>query len=191
MAFLNPVRFVVLVGVVTLLYVQPASGQAAGTTEYELKAAVLHRFLGFVDWPSEVLAPESQDPIVIGILGDDPFGDILDNTLEGQTVGNRTLTVRRGRDLRRLGFCHVVFISSSEGDNLPAILHALREAVVLTIGDMDGFAVAGGMIGLRLEDNRIRFAVNIDAVGESELTVSSRLLRLATIVRKEPAGGGQ
>ena len=188
MAVLARVRLLLLVGCGAVFGISAALPQSRAESEYELKAAVLYRFLSFAEWPSYLLTPHSRDSIRICILGDDPFGDILDRTIEGKTVDEWPLTVRRGNTLRDFELCHVVFISSSEDDRLPQVLRALQELTALTVGDMDGFAEAGGMIGLRLENNRISFTVNIDAVRASELTLSSRLLRLATIVTDDSVG---
>jgi len=187
-AFLVPARPLILACVVWLVGATAIHAQAVSATEYELKAAMIHQFLSFVEWPEDVLAPDTHDSITVCVLGDDPFGSILDDLAEKQTVGGRPVSIRRGAELQVLGFCHAVFISSSERRRVAELLDALSNVTVLTVGDMDGFANDGGMIGLTSEDNKIHFAVNIDAVAASNLTVSSRLLRLATIVRRGSAG---
>ena len=152
-------------------------------SEYQVKAAYLFNFLKFVEYPSESFA-DPLAPIVIGVIGDDPFGSALPQVVIGKTVQGRDLVVRLyrpGEDLRR---AHILFISASERRRLPAILAGLRGSSVLTVSDAAGFLDAGGMIQFLNENDRVRFAINIDATTRGKLKVSSKLLSLA-----RPVGG--
>jgi hypothetical protein len=145
-------------------------------SEYEVKAAFLYNFAKFVAWPEE----GRPGPIfVIAVLGQDSFGDLLQRTLDGKTILERKVEVRRISTPAAANDVQIVFIGSSEKARLPEILHALQGASVLTVGDMDGFADRGGMIAFRLQDDLVRFDINLDQVNRARLKMSSQLVRLA------------
>ena len=149
--------------------------------EYQLKAVFLFNFAQFVEWPPEAF-PEAQTPLVIGILGEDPFGAYLDETVRGETVNNRPLTVQRYSQVEEIKTCHVLFISRSEAYRLEQILASLKGRNILTVGDAVGFARRGGMIRFLIEQNKIRLRVNLEAAKDANLVLSSKLLRPAEIV---------
>jgi hypothetical protein len=155
---------------------------AGGTTrEYEIKAAFLYNFVKFVDWPAQAL-PDNSPNVVIGVLGANPFGRAL-NTINGRSVKGKTLVVRQVSSAQDAQNCHMLFICPSERDRLRAILDALRNDSVLTVGEMKGFAESGGIINFTLQNDRVRFEINPAAAERARLTISSQLLRLAKIVR--------
>jgi hypothetical protein len=155
-------------------------GQAAISPEYQLKAVFLFNFARFVDWPPKVfVAPDA--PLVIGVLGEDPFGAYLDETVRRESVNGHPLIVQRYRRTNEVRVCHVLFISRSEGDRLEQIFTALRGRNVLTVGDTDDFIVRGGMIRLGTESKKIRMHVNTSAAKAADLTLSAKLLRVAQI----------
>jgi len=149
--------------------------------EYQLKAVFLFNFAQFVEWPPESF-PEAQTPLVIGVLGEDPFGAYLDETVRGETVNNRSLVVHRYRRVEEIETCHVLFISRSEEDRLEQILTSLKGRNILTVGDMTDFARRGGMIRFLIEKNKIRLRVNLAATKDANLVISSKLLRPAEII---------
>jgi len=155
--------------------------QTATTKEYQVKAAFVYNFAQFVEWPPEAF-PEGQTPLVIGVLGEDPFGAYLDEIVRGEKVNNRPLVVERYRRVEDIKTCHVLFISQSEAGRLEQVLASLRGRNILTVGDAEGFAQRGGMIRFLTEKNRIRFRINVDAAKAANLTISSKLLRLAEII---------
>jgi YfiR/HmsC-like len=180
-------RFAVLFLAVALVSAGPrASAQEAAPTEYQLKAAFLFNFAKFVEWPPSSFA-SPQAPFSICILGADPFGQAIDDTLRGQMIGGRAVMVQRVQDATQLRHCQMAFISSSEKGHLQAILQSMRGTNVLLVGETPGFAADGGAIQFDMEDNRIRFSINPDAAERAGLRVSSKLLSLATIVHS--AGG--
>jgi hypothetical protein len=158
-----------------------AYGQSAPSREYQVKAVFLFNFTQFVDWPPAAF-PEDTSPLVIGVLGDDPFGSYLDEIVKGEQVNNRRLMVRRYKRPEDIRACQVLFISRSEDKNLEKALGALKGTDVLTVSDADAFAARGGMIQLATENGKIRLKINIDAAKASSLTISSKLLRSAEIV---------
>jgi len=159
----------------------PAQGQALPSKEYSVKALFVCNFAQFDQWPRDAF-PSGQSPLVIGILGDDPFGAYLDETVRGEKVNNHPLVVRRFRRVEDITMCHVLFISRSEMSRLEQILNGLKGRNVLTVGDANGFAVEGGVIQFVTEKNKIRMRINLGAAKAAELTISSKLLRPAEIV---------
>jgi hypothetical protein len=150
----------------------------------QIKAVFLLRFAQFVEWPPQAL-PEGQTPLVIGVLGEDPFGAILDDTVRDERVNNRHLVVQRYRRLEDIQTCHVLFISQSEAKRLDQVLSSLKGRNILTVGDFEGFARRGGMILFVTDENRIRLKINVEAAKAANLAISSKLLRPADIVSTE------
>jgi len=158
-------------------------------SEYQIKAAYLYYFSTFVDWPPETFS-RTGDALVIGVLGVDPFGAILDETLRGKAINNRRLIVRRFQNIKEARDSHILFISSSERDRLPSVLKVLEGAAVLTVGDTDRFASRGGQIAFRMEDKKVRFDINVAAVERARLKVSAQLMKLGRIVGESGRQGG-
>jgi len=171
-------------------WVLPVRGVDAqqSPTEYQVKAAYVLNFLKFVEWPGDSNA-DIHERWIIGIVGENPFGDELTQIITGKTVQGHELGVRQfhpGEDFR---VCQVLFISASEKKRLPTILAALNGLSVLTVGDMDHFIESGGTIQFVMEEKRVRFAIDISASSRARLKVSSKLLSLArTVTGTERAG---
>jgi hypothetical protein len=157
------------------------AAQGARAAEYHVKAVFLFNFAQFVDWPAEAFAGP-QAPLVIGVLGEDPFEGFLDQTVAGERLGGRPFQVRRYQSVDEIQTCHVLFISRPGADRPEGILAALRNRPILTVSDAAGFAEHGGMIRFVTEQSRIRLQVDLAAVEAAHLTVSSKLLRVAEIV---------
>lgn len=155
--------------------------QTATPQEYQIKAVFLFNFAQFVAWPSAAFA-DPQAPLVIGVLGEDPFGPYLDETVREEVIGGRKLVVQRYRHGADAARCHILFISRSETGRLEQIVAELRGHSILTVGDAAGFAQRGVMIRFVTEQNRIRLRINLEAARAANLTISSKLLRPAEIV---------
>jgi hypothetical protein len=151
--------------------------------EYRLKAAFVSSFAGFVEWPQEVLK-SPQDPIGICVLGENPFGSALDQAIAGKTFRDHKLAAKEISDVRQATGCQILFISSSERKHLRTILRGPEVNGVLTVGESDEFTTEGGVIDLKVDGDRIRILVNLEAAEQSHLRISSKLLSLAKIVKK-------
>lgn len=173
MAFLKPLS--VLASALLLVQTPRAS-------EYQVKAVFLFNFVQFVDWPA-LAGTDSQLPLLIGIVGTDPFGPFLDETIRGERLGARPIQLRRYREIADIGQCNVLFISRSESDRVPEILAVLKNRPVLTVSDAEAFANQGGMIQFFTDQDRIRLRINLEAAQAANVTISSKLLRVAEIVR--------
>jgi len=159
------------------------AAQAVRASEYQVKAVFLFNFAQFVDWPAEAF-PAADTPVVICVLGNDPFGPALDQTVRDERLGGRPFQVRRYQSVDEIKTCHILFISRSEGDRPQAILTGLKQRPILTVSDADRFAERGGMIRFVTDRNRIRLQLNLAATEAAHLTISSKLLRVAEIIRR-------
>ena len=157
---------------------EPVTGQSDAHA-YRLKAVFLHRFPQFVEWPETVWrdAPSGQ----LCVAQPNPFGAELSGLLRGESLRGRPLVTRDVSASAQLDGCHLLFVGAgaSGGD---ALLKAARERPILTVGETDAFLRSGGMITLKLINNRVRFEVNAGAVQRAGLRMSSQLLALATNV---------
>jgi len=155
--------------------------QAARASEAQVEAVFLFNFAQFVDWPPEAV-PDSQAPLVIGILGGDPFGEFLDATVRGERRGARPFVVHRYQGVDDVTRCDILFISRSAGYAPEDILARLKNRPILTVSDADRFAERGGMIRFVTDKSRIRLQINPEAAEAAHLTISSKLLRVAEVI---------
>jgi hypothetical protein len=153
----------------------------AAPTITEVEAVFLFNFSQFVDWPPQAFS-DPGSPIVICVLGSDPFGATLDAVVRGEVVKGRALLVHRYQRVEQLTDCQILFISRSERSYVEPILAMLKGRNVLTVSDLEQFAEEGGVICFALVDNKIRLRVNPQAAQAAGLTLSSKLLRVAQIV---------
>ncbi len=154
---------------------------AGPVSEYQVKAVFLFNFSQFVSWPAAAFA-SADSPMVIGVLGDDPFGGQLDSVVAGEHAGGRRLLVRRYRDVSQVKDCQILFIGRSETGRLRAIVEALHGRSILTVSDIDGASRNGVMIELVLDGDHVRMRINVGAARGGGLTLSSQLLEPAQIV---------
>ncbi len=159
---------------VTTAFSCAATAQPA--SEYQVKAAFLFNFAKFVAWPPNAF-PDANTPLVIGVLGHDPFGSYLDDTVRGERANNRELIIQRYRSAGEIKNCHVLFISRSESGRLDQIVSSLKYRKMLIVTDADG-GQGGVIIRFVTEGNRIRFKIDAQAAKAANLTISSKLMRL-------------
>jgi hypothetical protein len=176
----------------TLLWLICAGSDAGRTapapaTEYQLKAVFLFNFVQFVEWPASVHATKDS-PIVIGIVGEDPFGAALDKTVQGEKVSGRSLEVRRFKEGDDVTACHLLFIPGSAKDHAGDLLQKLQGRPVLTVSETPGFAERGGVINLVMADKKVRFEANPQTAARQGLKLSSKLLQLARVVQGSVGG---
>ena len=158
------------------------------TPEYDLKAVFLFQFAHFVEWPARTF-PEERTPITIGVLGDDPFGGGLDQIVANETVGGRRLAIRRYRTVDQVDACQILFISASEATRLAPIMTRLKGKSILTVGDTKDFAAQDGIVEFKVSRSRLKLRINLAAADSAKLTISSKLLRQAEIIRPKGREG--
>lgn len=164
-----------------------AFGQGPMTTEYQVKAAFLFHFAQFVEWPPEAFKDRAS-PIVYCTIGEDPFGGALEASLSGKTLGTRSMVVRHLQQPQETQDCQVLFIPAEQKKAVAAALAGAAGRPTLTVGESEHFVAEGGMIGFCLDENKIRFEINLKAAEQSKLKISARLLALAKTVIGGPKG---
>lgn len=159
-----------------VLVARPSQGQELQAPERNIKATFLYNFTKLVNWPTNTFTNTSA-PIIIGVLGKDPFGAALNEVVKGKTVNDRPVLAVRFKSVDEIKNCHVLYISESERRRLEKTIQALRSRPILTVGDLPGFETQG-MITLVKTNETINLHINLEAVTKSGLSLSSRLLRL-------------
>lgn len=163
-----------------------ASGSALpqkkpATDEDEVKAVFLFNFAQFVEWPPEVFH-SADSPVVIGILGRDPFGVYLEKTVEDEVVNGHPLVVERYSSVKQIQNCHILYINPGRTVKIESVLRNLKDKNILTVSDASEFTNLGGMIRFINEDNKIKLEINLSAVKAANISISSKLLQLSEIV---------
>ena len=160
-------------------------GSTQDHNEYAVKAAFLFHFAQLTNWPSGTLQ-HATDQFTFCTTGKDPFNGTLETILSGKMVKEHAVRILHLKDLSGVEGCQVLFIGVSDSAHLTALIANLRNLPILTTGETDEFVRLGGMIGLRREQDRLRFDINVQAAEKCNMTFSSELLSLAkTII---PAG---
>ncbi|MDH3359863.1 MAG: YfiR family protein [Desulfobulbaceae bacterium] len=149
-------------------------------SEYEVKVAYILNFIKFSTWPENAFKDNQQD-IVLGILGEDYFGDTL-AAIDGQYIKNRHLQVIHLSRTDSPHGCHLLFIASSEHRHLKQILSGIQTEPILTISDIDNFAKDGGMIQIKKTSNKIKLFINANATTKARIQLRANLLKIATLV---------
>jgi hypothetical protein len=160
-----------------------ASAQDPAVREHEVKAALVYNFAKFISWPDSAFGGPA-DPFLICILTSDPSSSVMESSLKGKAVNGRTIKVSRSDDLQSFGRCQVFFVSATKKEMTAEVLNKVRSENVLTIGETEGFANSGGIIGLFSEGDKIRFEINTDAAAKTNLRISSKLLSLGAKARR-------
>ncbi|MGR4866021.1 YfiR family protein [Caulobacter sp. LARHSG274] len=169
----------VLVGMVL-----SGSAASAASLEYQVKAAYLQKLVSFVDWPPGSFPPPGA-AINLCVVGDDPFGPVLDQIVENQQIDGRPLAVRRLPMVSGPSGCQILYIAGSKRQSIAAALQAVRGAPSLTI--TDGPDAPGSIVQFVVKQDRVRFTIDVAAAARNGLTISAKLLSLALAVREGPA----
>ncbi|MBI3855352.1 MAG: YfiR family protein [Planctomycetes bacterium] len=146
--------------------------------EYEVKAAFLYNFAAYVEWPKAAFAEESS-PILVCVVGADPFAGTLDRALQGKTAQGRSLAVRHAASAKEAKGCHIVFLPAAEGEQLAALTAALAGTPALLVGESEGLARKGAACNFAIEDSRVRLEVNVGTAEKAGLRLGSKLLKIA------------
>jgi YfiR/HmsC-like len=169
------------IGLVACFVLVLWTGFALGNSvqEYQIKAAFLYNAAKFIEWPPE---SGTSGSFVIGVLGEDPFGSLLDD-LSSKTIKGKKIIIKRFSSLDKVRECHMLFIPATERRRLSVVLSTSRDHAVLTVSDLDGFAKSGGMIELAMDKGRLGFDVNNHQIRKQGLKISAQMLKLARTVQ--------
>ena len=165
--------------VTVLVVASHSSAQESHPTESQVQAAYLYNFGKFVSWPAGRTASGLFE---ICVLGRDPFGEILDRTVAGESIDGKNISVRRISAVQQATSCSILFVSPSEESHLGPILEFAEHYSLLTVSNIKRFAERGGDIGLVIQQDRVRFEVNRSAAERCHLVLSSELLKVAVKV---------
>lgn len=169
-----------------------AGGWIAGTrvsvaeepslTKYQVEAVFLFNFAKYVTWPAAAFT-NAATPITIGVLGADPFGDNLPRAVEGKTISGRPFVIKHLAPNSELSGCQILFISDSEASRMGEILDRAGTLPILTVGEGEQFTRNGGIINFLLKNGNVRLRIDLTAAEKARLTISSRLLAVADVVK--------
>jgi hypothetical protein len=152
--------------------------------EYKLKAAFLFNFAKFIHWPADAIGP--NEPLVIGVLGENIFKGHLEAVIKGKLADGHPVIAQYLPNFTNETRCHILFIPKAQRDKILTILQSARGRPILTVSETDGFCQAGGMINLRVESDSVRFDLNIEEAQKANLSTSGRLSGVATLVKTDP-----
>src|SRR5579864_2772057 len=180
MELLKTTRLVTVTVLMALLSGLVQAVPVAPPNEYALKSVFLYNFCHFIDWPDSSFTSPNE-PLIIGIVGDDPFGSSLKEAVEGETYHNRPIVIEHYHGPRDIKHCHLLFVGRTEASRVDAILAAVKSKSVVTVGETEDFLDHGGMIALPADKNRVRLRIRPATMRAANLNVSSKLLRFADI----------
>lgn len=173
----------VLIGLMLGLLVSGATPAPAGAqSEDHIKAAFLFNFARYVEWPKGAFE-NARAPVRICMAGAGDFAGVVAEAVSGKNVGDRDVEVVSGVALEQAGTCHILYVGDGFADGPEAVAASVERAHVFTVADREGFAERGGIANFIRADKKVRFEINPDAAKKAGLKVSSRLLRLAKVVK--------
>jgi hypothetical protein len=153
-------------------------------SEYTLKAVFLYSFGRYIDWPPEYL-PQATGAFVIGVLGDDPFGDALDKIAAAKKIHDRQIVLRRFKSLAEYQPCHILFVTRSvPAEQQAEVIRKLQDKPLLLVGEMPGFAAQGGTVNFFVDQDTVRFEINLQAAKQQKLSINAKLLSLARLLKQ-------
>jgi len=150
--------------------------------EYQVKALFLLNFTKYVEWPPNAFAA-SNTPITIGLYGESKLGEALTSVVAGKTIGGRTIAIREIEGADDSSQCQILFVSDSESSRMRQILDKTSALPILTVGEDAAFAQYGGIINFVLKNGNVRLQIDLMAAKKAGLTISSRLLAVADVVK--------
>jgi len=174
-------RYLAWIAFLVLFTTTSGSAQSKRDLAYKLQAVYLLNFLEFTEWPDSVFE-NGQSPIVVGVLGTDPFAQVFEEVVRNETIADRPINVERFESAAGMTRCHAIFICLSERENYSSHLNRLKGLPTLTVSEIDGFTYLGGCVSFYVEEGKLRFEINMQALKESGINMSSKLLRFARIV---------
>lgn len=158
--------------------------RAEVSSEYSVKAAFLYNFARYVKWPKSALDAKNE-PLVIAVLGKNPFGKILEEAFHDKRIGSHPLQVKYFADRAALRDCHILFVPASEESEIEKLRERYAKQAVLLVSESISAARQGAQVGFYLENSKVRFAINEVAARQARLEVSSELLKLAKLVEPD------
>ncbi len=179
--------FIVAVQTIMLILISVSTASEAQIEEYTLKAVYIEKFTRFIEWPRESGIDDTSKPFVIGVIGETPFETVLKKSFSTRKIREKNVVVRRVSGADEISGCHLLFISNISKERLQKLLSSIKGKPILTVSDVEGFALSGVLINFYVLNSKLRFEINESAVRESNLIFSYKLMQIAKIVN--PAEG--
>jgi hypothetical protein len=158
-----------------------AENNAQSFSEYQIKAGFLFNFTRFVEWPDRAFGG-ADSPFVVCTLGETPMAGLLTEAAAGKVVNGRAIAIRRAKGGEELRACNVLFVGAAEEKRVGRIVDAVKGMDVLTVGETQGFAQAGGVINFVVQDNKVKLELNMDAAARANLKISAKLIAVSHVV---------
>jgi hypothetical protein len=177
-------RFALALGGVLLAPLARAQSGSERLRETLVKAALLHKFSSFVEWPAGAFT-KADSPLRIGVLGDDQLLQDLRELAQDQARDGRPVLASRVTDMEGLGNYHILYLRAISAARLSELLQQVPEAV-LTVADSDGIHPRGSVLSFFVDEGRVRFGASLEAAARQKLRLNSRLLSVAKLVSGEP-----
>lgn len=171
-----------LASILLLSSARPVRSQTTSADEYEIRAAMLINLTKFISWPAWKM--DSAHPqFVICILGSDSIGPIADRYAQNQTVAGKPLQVRHISSVEAAASCNLLYVGVGEQKHINPVANELAKKGVLTVSESSNEAIPNQVIGLPTLKEHVHIDINLRAAQRTGLTISSKLLRLATVSR--------
>lgn len=181
---LRPVLWPLLASWVFWVGQGPVTAEPDISKEYQIKAAFLYNFTKFIEWPAGKFA-DSTAPIVIGVIGSNPFGTVLADMIKDRKVNGRSIQFREINSVSEVRGLHVLFVPAAE-TRFGQLAEALREGSVLGVGESEVLLSYGGAILFVQEGDKLRFEINLNSAERAKLKISSQLLKLSRKITRTP-----
>jgi hypothetical protein len=171
------------VAAISILVPSPIPVRAEVFDQYQVKAVFLYNLTNFIVWPPEKDSGTNR-PFVIGVLGGDTLGALLEEVVASETTGGRSIHIQRLVSLEalRTRSCDLLFINSDKMHLWPQIREMVRSRAILTVSDVADFCRRGGMVNLLTAGRKIRIEINVETARQNGFKISAKLLKLAQIV---------
>jgi hypothetical protein len=165
-----------------LSFAGPVQGQTTSADEYEIRAAMLINLTKFIAWPAwKIDAAHPQ--LFICILGPDSIGPIAERYAQNQRVAGKPLQVRHINSVEAAASCNLLYVGVGEQKHIDPVVDELAKRGVLTVSENSNATTPGQVIGLPTLNDHVHIDINLGAAQRTGLTISSKLLHLATVSR--------
>lgn len=144
----------------------------ASAQESKFKALFIQKFIEYTNWP------DNRNEVVVGVFGNSQV--LLE--LEKFSNSKRRYSIVKIAGAGDIAKCDVIYLPEAQDRNFDLVIQATVNKNVLLITDNSSFAGRGSCISFYLEDSKLKFIVNQDAVKKANLRLSSALLSLAKVM---------
>ncbi|MFH1700654.1 MAG: YfiR family protein [Candidatus Zixiibacteriota bacterium] len=168
-----------------ILMISGPMASASNITTEMIKATFLEKIANFIEWPDSTLEKDSSNAFIIGVVGENIFGDLLDELYKDRKIKNEKTKIMYFPTAASIGRCNILFISKSETKHLKEILDIAGEYNALTVGDTNGFGDKGVLVNFYNHGNKVSFEINECALKNSKLIFSHHLYSVAKIIHCE------